>query len=135
MAVSGLGAVLIIHVLTTLQATLATALAEREKAVAIPMVGGAMEAGDVIDAGDLVSADMLATFVHPECILDRRLIEGRTLLERIYPGECIRMERLAPVDSQGGLEALVPTGMRAITLNLPTDARGRASSSRVRPST
>ncbi|MCB9688610.1 MAG: Flp pilus assembly protein CpaB [Alphaproteobacteria bacterium] len=123
LAVSGIGAVLIVHVLSTLQATLASALAEREKVVAVPMVGGELEAGDVIDAEDLVSKDLLATFVHPECVMDRRLLEGRTLLARIYPGECIRMERLAPVDSKGGLEALVPRGMRAMTLNLPIDAQ------------
>jgi pilus assembly protein CpaB len=50
-------------------------------------------------------------------------IVGRTVLERILPGEPIRLERLTAKDVQPGLAALVGKGSRAVSLDVSDSDR------------
>jgi Flp pilus assembly protein CpaB len=86
--------------------------------VTVPIYGRALGPGTVISPEDLaeieISEEYLATTVlrhHEEAL-------GRIVVEPVLAGDLVRTERLAQLDVREGLGALVPRGLRAVSLDL-----------------
>lgn len=86
--------------------------------------------GIPIDAEDLSVVEVLPGSVDPEKIfmgdtLDLVVSKGLTPRERILEGEVLRVERMARREAGIGLNAIVPPGKRAMTIE--TDAQSSLS--------
>lgn len=84
----------------------------------VPVATRIVGAGTVLGAEDLQLIEIDSAYIPltVETRMDGLL--GRTVLERLLPGEFVRTERLARPEGGQGLSALIPTGMRAVSLNL-----------------
>jgi pilus assembly protein CpaB len=86
--------------------------------------------GIPIDAEDLKVIEVLPTSVDPDKVfmgdtLDLVVSKGLTPRERILGGEVLRVERMARREAGIGLNAIVPPGKRAMTIE--TDAQSSLS--------
>ncbi|MDP8245601.1 MAG: Flp pilus assembly protein CpaB [Candidatus Hinthialibacter antarcticus] len=77
-----------------------------------------ISAGSLIRAEKLKMSAMLNESVPLGVFGSIEEIAGRYARTTIYPGEMIVADRLADANSFGGLPALIPEGMRAITLRV-----------------
>jgi pilus assembly protein CpaB len=120
---AGLGALLVAIVRDLdVSALLATRLrADRYRE--IPVLVAPLGPGAILAPADLGSRAFPRYAVPDAVVLDPTALVGRTLVERILPGEPIREERLAPPESAGGIGALVVPGQRAMSLDLEDDDR------------
>src|SRR5690242_4276980 len=87
----------------------------------VPVVVAAAEIprGAALDAGSLAIRRFPKGLV-PEGALGRiDDAEGRSALGHLARGEVILEAKLAPKGAKGGIAALIPTGMRAIAIQIP----------------
>lgn len=75
-------------------------------------------AGTVIKPGDFDLRRMETQFVPLEACHSPDQVLGRTVTEQVFAGDVARVERLAPSNAGYGLNALIPNGMRAVSLDL-----------------
>ena len=74
--------------------------------------------GETISEADLVLKEYPPEFIPPDVLATADLAINRVPRERILDGEFIRVERLAVPEAGRGLPAIIPRGMRAITLDI-----------------
>lgn len=108
----------VVHVLAAYEGELRGAHEGRVRSVKVPVVARTLGVGHVITEQDLAEVEMSADFVPITALQGPEDIVGRTAIERILAGELVRIERLAPPSAGRGLNAIVPTGLRAISLDL-----------------
>lgn len=105
------------QVLTAYQSTLADAL-RGDVEVQVPVAARTLGAGTVITPEDLEMVSIGEEYLPDSALLQVEHLVGRTVLERLLAGDLVRYERLAPAEAGQGLSALVPRGMRALSLDL-----------------
>jgi len=74
--------------------------------------------GTLLKADDLTIARATAELASDAVFADRALLVGRVTSERVVKGEPITETVLAPAGVGEGLQALVPDGMRAVTIEV-----------------
>jgi pilus assembly protein CpaB len=74
--------------------------------------------GQTIVAEDVVIAAVPPAFVPETTFQYVEDVVGRVPRERVLPGEFLREERLADPESGVGLNAIIPRGMRAVSINI-----------------
>ncbi len=74
--------------------------------------------GVTIEEGDLEMRHLPPTFVPNSVLRQREQAVGRVPRERILKDEFIREERLAESEAGLGLNAIIPRGMRALSINI-----------------
>lgn len=94
--------------------------AQKTAPVTVHTVVRRIERGEVLTEDLLASLRLPPAFATP-CALTDLAVAGRTAVEPLLPGECLRPERLGPRDAQG-MQVLVSPGQRAESVNLPSDA-------------
>lgn len=94
------------------------AASRREDVLVLPTAARALGPGTVLTAEDLGSLRIATSYVPDSVAHDMEKLLGRTVKERLLPGEVIRPERLAPEGLQSGLSALVDKGGRAVSLEV-----------------
>jgi len=80
-----------------------------------------MEPGHIVTFDDLQEVQLPPRFVPPSAFSAAAYPVGRTTHERVLAGDILREERLSEPGTAGGLEALVPMGMRAMSVNLSSE--------------
>ncbi len=91
--------------------------------ILVPVPLGVVGAGTVLLPEHLQMIEIDAAFVPLTAETRMEGLVGRTVVERLLPGEFVRAERLARPDGGQGLSALIPTGMRAVSLDLADGAQ------------
>jgi pilus assembly protein CpaB len=86
--------------------------------VTLPTATRVLGPGTILAAADLALLELAPPYVPDGVALNVEDLVGRTVTERLLPGEAIRMARLAPRDAQSGLAALVGEGSRAVSLEV-----------------
>jgi pilus assembly protein CpaB len=112
--------ILIYQVIQSYQAR----IAEARKPEATQMViiaSGELFPGLQITENDIIGIQVPVKLVPKESFSAPELVVGAIPRERILPNEFILPGRLADADSGIGLNALVPAGMRAVSINLADD--------------
>ncbi len=79
-----------------------------------------------LSASDLTVQAWPVELVPTGAATDIKQVEGRVTLAAQFPGQPIFDSQLAPKDAPSGLAALVPEGMRAFTIRMPTVQSGVA---------
>lgn len=74
--------------------------------------------GITIEAGDLAMIELPPEYVPESVLRQPEQAVGRVPRERILSQEFIREERLADPEAGVGLNAIIPRGMRAISINI-----------------
>ena len=74
--------------------------------------------GQTIVAEDIVVLPVPPAFVPETTFQYVEDVVGRVPRERVLPGEFLREERLADPESGVGLNAIIPRGMRAVSINI-----------------
>lgn len=74
--------------------------------------------GVTITEEDLYAIAIPEDYLHPEVYRSPEHVVGRIPRERILANEFIREERLADADEGIGLNAIIPRGQRAISINI-----------------
>lgn len=74
--------------------------------------------GIPITEEDLFAVAIPADYIHPEVYRSPEHVVGRIPRERILANEFVREERLADADEGYGLNAVIPRGQRAISINI-----------------
>ena len=87
-----------------------------EEMMMVLIAAGDLHAGLVITEADILQVEVPKKYVHLEAIVAPEFAVGATPRERILANEYILPSRLADANSGIGLNALVPAGMRAISL-------------------
>lgn len=80
------------------------------------IAAGDLHAGLIITEADIQQVEVPAKFVHVDALTSPEFVVGAIPRERILANEYILPSRLADPNSGVGLNALVPSGMRAISL-------------------
>jgi pilus assembly protein CpaB len=78
--------------------------------------------GVTITEEDLFVIPIQVNYLHPEVYHSPEHVIGRIPRERILANEFIREERLADADDGIGLNAIIPRGQRAISINVANGA-------------
>lgn len=117
LAAAGLASVVIYTVITNYQKELESAV---EPEITIPVMVAARELpqGRTITMEDLAIDELPPDYVPDPVLRQPELAIGRVPRERILPGEFIREERLADPEAGVGLNAIIPRGMRALSINI-----------------
>ncbi len=76
-----------------------------------------MQAGDVITAASLKTVDWPSSAIPVGSFTQQQEVAGRVLLSSISSGELVLTHDLAAPDTGTGLPALIPDGMRAISIH------------------
>ena len=74
--------------------------------------------GITITEEDLFAVEIPPAYLHQDVYQSPEHVVGRIPRERILANEFIREERLADADEGIGLNAIIPRGMRAISINV-----------------
>ncbi len=115
-AAASLGGILV-NVANSYQARLAEAAAPAEM-VTVMVANRDLYQGVVINESDLYATQMPAHMVQDGAYRSPEHIVGRVPRERILVDEVLREERMANADKGIGMNAIVPRGMRALSINL-----------------
>jgi pilus assembly protein CpaB len=99
------------------QAAIAAASAPEPTRLAV-VAARDLHQGVVITEEDLALIEIPTSYANPAVYASPELVIGRTPRERVLANEFLREERLASADDGVGLNALVPRGMRALSLDL-----------------
>src|SRR6185295_2278145 len=75
-----------------------------------------LEPGQLLGAGDLVLAQMPESSISKSMFRDSKPLVGRAVIAPVVKGQAMFEALLAPAGSEGGLSALVPDGMRAVSV-------------------
>ncbi len=90
---------------------------EKEEMVRVVAASTDLYQGDTIGEKNLVYVELPPDFVPDGTFTDLEEAIGRVPLEPILQHELLRVERLAAVDAGVGLNAIIPRGMRAVSVN------------------
>jgi pilus assembly protein CpaB len=80
--------------------------------------------------GTTITKEMIESRAFPKSMLPEGAILlgeeafGRTVLNHLVKGEVVLDAKLAPKGAKGGIASLIPTGMRAIAIQIPNVATG-----------
>jgi len=113
-AVASIVIYLVIH---SYQQELQTAQAPDETTT-VMVAARDMWQGITIEAGDLAMIELPPEYVPESVLRQPEQAVGRVPRERILSQEFIREERLADPEAGVGLNAIIPRGMRAISINI-----------------
>jgi Flp pilus assembly protein CpaB len=86
--------------------------------VAVVVAARALYPGVPIGEGDVYVVLMEPRFLQPGMFLSPELVIGRMPAERILGNEVVRGERLSDPENGRGLNAVIPRGMRAISVEV-----------------
>ena len=89
-----------------------------EQTVQVMVAATDLHQGKNIVSEDLVMKELAPDYVPDQVLLSIEQAIGRVPRERILAHEFIREERLANAESGIGLNAIIPRGMRAISINI-----------------
>lgn len=109
--------ILIYQVVQSYKARIAEATKPEETQWVI-IASGELFPGLQITENDIVGIEVPKKYAPEDAFSSPELVVGAIPRERILPNEFIRPDRLADADSGIGLNALVPSGMRAVSLNI-----------------
>jgi pilus assembly protein CpaB len=117
-AVAASLAVLVIYrLIASYQAELAEATKPPET-VPVVIAKATLYQGQTLTENDLEIREVQPEFVPETVYRDKADVLGRVPLERIIQGEFVRVERLAEPTAGVGLNALIPQGHRALSINI-----------------
>jgi pilus assembly protein CpaB len=77
-----------------------------------------LEPGRLIGPGDVALADAPASSVTKAMFTDAKSLVGRAVITPVVKGQTMFEGLLAPAGAEGGLPALVPVGMRAVSVEV-----------------
>ncbi len=112
-----LAVVVIYRLIASYQAELADATRPPET-VSVVVAKVTLYQGQTLNEENLEIRQVAPEFVPETVFRDLALVLGRVPLERIIEGEYIRSERLADPEAGVGLNALIPRGQRALSVNI-----------------
>jgi pilus assembly protein CpaB len=128
--VAGAAATIVVYqLIQSYQARIAEAQKPEETVMAI-VAAGDLFPGIQLTEQDLVGVEIPKQYLPAGAFTSHELVIGRTPRERILGNEFILPERLADGEAGIGLNALIPNGMRAISINI---GNARALSGFLRP--
>jgi Flp pilus assembly protein CpaB len=111
-------------VLMFVRAELARVLTERdEQLTTVPVLSTELQAGSTIEPRFVTLRTVPKVLVPGMAATTSEELIGRTVRERVLPGEYVRLERLAPKKAGLGINAIIPDNSRAVALNLVDDDR------------
>lgn len=117
LAAAAVAVAVIWSVITSYQRELVDATRE-EETVQVVVAGHDLAQGRTITAEDLKPTDLPPDYVPNAVLREAAQAIGRVPRERILASEFIREERLADPEAGVGLNAIIPRGMRAVSVNL-----------------
>ena len=94
------------------------AAAAAARTVPVTVASGPIQPGQELRRENLTTAAIAAADVPAGAFTSPELIVGRVTVVPIIPGQTILEQFLAPKGAGSGLQALVPSGMRAITIDV-----------------
>ena len=94
------------------------AAAAAARTVPVTVANGPIQPGQELTRDRLTTAAIAASNVPAGAFTNPDLIAGRVSVVPIIPGQTILEQFLAPKGAGSGLQALVPSGMRAITIDV-----------------
>jgi pilus assembly protein CpaB len=97
------------------------AVSKPEPKVSVVVAAHTLSQGETIEAEDVRLAEVPPAFVPETSMRELEQVVGRVPMERVLGGEYVRTERLAPTENGPGLNAIIPRGKRAASVNI-TDA-------------
>jgi pilus assembly protein CpaB len=77
-----------------------------------------LEPGQLLGASDLALAELPEASVSKSMFRDSKPLVGRAVVAPVVKGQAMFEGLLAPAGSEGGLSALVPDGMRAVSVEV-----------------
>lgn len=93
--------------------------AQRPEATVMAIVAARdLYQGITITEEDLFAVEIPEEYLHPDVYQSPEHVVGRIPRERILANEFIREQRLADADEGIGLNAIIPRGMRAVSINV-----------------
>src|SRR4051812_38284545 len=92
-----------------------TPVAEKAKTTKIVVAKHALDPGNQLTADDLKVVAYPTEFVTDKNFTDTEKLIGRTIVSSVAEGQQMFTGLLAAEGSMGGLQALVPPGMRAVS--------------------
>jgi pilus assembly protein CpaB len=119
--IAGLAAVLALSMIGTMLDGYQRELTEAqvpEETIQVMVAAKTLDQGRTIVAADLRPRTFPPSYVPDTVLRTLDQVVGRVPRERILPGEVIREERLADAEAGVGLNAIIPRGMRAMTIDL-----------------
>jgi Flp pilus assembly protein CpaB len=117
LALAGTAAGVAMVVLSDLESELVGAT-RLEEIAQVPMPNREMGPGEIVTADALSLHPMRVEYIPVGVALTIDELVGRTVIDRLLPGEVVFPQRLAPEDTEPGLAALVHRGQRAVAINL-----------------
>jgi len=117
LAAAGVACLVIYLVLTSYQRDLVEAQMP-EEVVQVMVAARDLYQGRTITEEDLTMTELPPTFVPDSVLRQPEQATGRVPRERILANEFIREERLADPEAGLGLNAIIPRGMRALSINI-----------------
>lgn len=121
---------LVAGLVTTYEQRIEAARQQRYQRVMVAVAARDIYPGLPIDETDLYALQMSPEYVPQGVYLSPEHLVGRVARERILSNELVRGERLVDLERGGGLNAVVPRGLRAMSVAM-TD--GRALSGLLHP--
>ena len=91
---------------------------QQQNTVSVVVARGPIGPGQELTTEQLMLASIAAKTPPPETFISPAQLVGRVTMAPIVAGQTIQQSLLAPKGTPGGLQALVPQGMRAITLEV-----------------
>jgi pilus assembly protein CpaB len=113
--------IMVFQLIQSYKARIADAQKPEETEMVI-VAAGDLFPGVTIAESDIVGVQVPKKYVPADAFTSPELVVGRIPRERILANEFIRPQRLADGESGIGLNALVPAGMRALSLNISDGA-------------
>ena len=117
LAAAGVAAAVIWSVITSYQKELVDATRE-EETIQVIVAAKDLAQGRTILAEDLAPIELPPDYIPNAVLREAAQALGRVPRERILVQEFIRNERLADPEAGVGLNAIIPRGMRAISVNI-----------------
>jgi pilus assembly protein CpaB len=113
--------IMVFQLIQSYKARIADAQKPEETEMVI-VAAGDLFPGVTIAESDIVGVQVPKKYVPDDAFTSPELVVGRIPRERILANEFIRPQRLADGEAGVGLNALVPPGMRALSLNVSEGA-------------
>lgn len=108
----------VVRMLDHYQDTLADLRAREVVEIELLVAKQDLPLGHTVVPEDLETRRYREEFVPPTAMRDRARVVGRVVAERILANEPLREERLAKPEAGRDINAIIPTGMRAISINI-----------------
>jgi pilus assembly protein CpaB len=118
LAASVVASIVIYTVLNTYQEELVIIQEQEEETIEVMVAALDLHQGKTITATDLAMKTLPPDYVPDSVLRQFEQAIGRVPRERVLKDEFIREERLADPEAGLGLNAIIPRGMRAVSLNI-----------------